>query len=86
MPFSKEFIEGMRAELQHPSFSKKLSARAAVQTLLDLMDPSAMISPRDMFQQFVARIEAVDELVKVSYPLSSIYALSLSFESGSNKF
>ena len=85
MSLSKELIEDMRASLQRLSFSKKVSARPALQTMLDLMDPSAMISPRDIFQQYLDRIEAADDLVKVFYPISSIYALSLSFGSGSNQ-
>jgi len=62
-------IKAMHAEIQHVSSTKKLLARPALQAMLDLINPSFGISPVELLRQYLARIKAVEGLVKVFYPI-----------------
>lgn len=72
MSLSDNEIKAMHAEIQHVSSTKKLLARPALQAMLDLINPSFSISPLELLRQYIARIKAVEGLVKVTYPISII--------------
>lgn len=74
MPLSENEIKAIHTEIQLVSSTKKLLARPALHAMLDLINPSFGISPAEFFRCYLARIMAVDDLVKVIVTYPSIYS------------